>query len=137
MSSWKDLYVQHYTSKIKTLHPAEEVTNFIDRFFARTQFADPVASRHMFLYGNCYWFAVILKERFKTYLPRIWYDTLNNHFYTEICGILYDAKGAFIPEHNLTIDEYSSFYTWEDYKKFDQTHANRITKQCITFEEEN
>jgi hypothetical protein len=137
MSSWKDLYTQHYNSKIKTLYPAKEVENFINRFFARTQFADPITSRHIFLYGNCYWFAVILKERFKTYLPTIWYDSLNNHFYTCICGILYDANGAFIPEHNLTIDEYNSFYIWEDYKKFDRTHANRITKQCINFGEED
>lgn len=137
MSSWKELYVQHYTSKVHTLHSAEDVENFITRFFARTQFADIVTSRHPFLSGNCYWFAVILKERFKNYLPTIWYDSLNNHFYTCICGILYDAKGAFIPEHNLTIDEYSAFYIWEDYKKFDPIHAKRITKQCITFEEED
>lgn len=137
MAFWKELYAQHYTSKLNTIHPDENVEKFIDRFFARTEFADPITSRHPFLYGNCYWFAVILKERFKTYLPTIWYDTIDNHFYTCIGGILYDAKGAFIPKHGLTIDEYNAFYTWEDYKKFDPIHAKRITKQCITFEEED
>lgn len=135
MACWKDIYVQHYSSKFNILLSDPYVEQFINRFFARTEFADPITSRHIFLYGNCYWFAVILKQRFKDHLPRIWYDTLNNHFYTEIHGVLYDAKGAFIPEKNLTIDEYNSFYVWEDYKKIDPIHAKRITKQCITFEE--
>lgn len=122
---WKDLYRQHTTTKIQCANPDPNVVNFINNFFHHT-----ISDRQMFLHGNCYWFAVILKERFKDYLPTIWYDTIDNHFYTEIKGILYDALGAYIP---FTPINYDSFYIWEDYKKFDPTHAKRIETQCINF----
>lgn len=133
MPYWKELYNQEYSTKINTLMSSDDVNTFISRFLAPGKFSDIVSARQPYLSGNCYWFAVILKERFKDYLPKIWYDTLNNHFYTEICGILYDANGAFLPDKNLTIDEYNSFYIWEDYKKIDRTHAKRIERDCINF----
>lgn len=125
---WKDLYRQHTTSKVQCANPDPKIINFINKFFCRA----PISDRSIFLNGNCYWFAVILKERFKDYLPTIWYDTINNHFYTEIKGILYDAHplGAYIPSAPIN---YDSFYIWGDYKKFDPTHAKRIEAQCINF----
>jgi len=135
---WKNLYRQHTTTKIQCANPDPEIVNFINLFFCRAPFSNSITNRTFFLNGNCYWFAVILKERFKDYLPTIWYDAINNHFYTEIKGILYDANPlcAYIPSTPIN---YDSFYIWEDYKKFDPTHAKRIEAQCINFtwEDEN
>ena len=135
MTNWKDNYAAILSRKsIQTINPDHDVEKFIYNFFQRSP--QPEVCRDLFLHGNCYWFAVILKERFRNRLPTIWYDNINNHFYVEMRKVLYDARGAFRPTHQLTIDEYDAFYIWEDYKKFDRLHASRITEQCINFMED-
>lgn len=41
--------------------------------------------------GNCYYFSVILKERFPK--GKIMYDPVDNHFLFRYRGKLYDSKG--------------------------------------------
>ena len=130
MSFWKENYQHNFNISPES----NDIEQFISRFFCRTMFADPISNRSLFLHGNCYWFAIILKERFKNRLPIIWYDSTNNHFYTEIRGLLYDATGLITPE-KLNTTNYDSFYIWSDYAHFDPIHAERITRQCINFTE--
>lgn len=133
MATWKENYDQVLNKHIGKLHYTEEVTQFIFNFTNRDETIED-----FFLNGRCYWFAEMLKKRFADRLPKIWYDSLDNHFLVEIHSILYDAQGIWAPINNsLTEKRFNDFYIWEDYKKFDPIHAKRITKQCITFEEGN
>lgn len=75
--------------------------------------------KHTFLYGCCYWFAFILKERFN---GQIYYNPIENHFATKINGDLYDVSGE------ITCD---SFVLWDEYKKVDELEAARIERDCI------
>lgn len=130
MATWKENYLLAINKNLGKLTPDQEVINFINNFFINDK---NNVSRKSFVCGNCYWFALILKNRFPTKLPVIWYDTINNHFVTAICGILYDSYGVYAPTSPMTIDEFDAFYIWEDYKKIDPIHAARITENCITF----
>ena len=132
MKPWKENYAEILDHpSVRHIMPDEDIENFIERFFARSP--HPKECRDLFLHGNCYWFAVILHERFRNRLAEIWYDAINNHFYVCVRGVLYDANGAFIPEKQLTIDEYDAFKPWEEYRHFDRVHALRIIEQCINF----
>ena len=73
-----------------------------------------------FTQGCCYWFAVILKERFQ---GTIMYNPVDNHFASLIDGHLYDITGE------LTID--GSWYEWEIYSKIDTLETDRIVRDCI------
>lgn len=129
---WKDKY---RAAKIPIAGDLE-VINFINNFVGATSGNWRIVEHH-FLNGGCYWFAVILKERFAAYKPTIWYNTIENHFITEINNVLYDANGVYhayaFERHNT--DDYNEFYIWQDYKNFDPIHADRITRQCIEYKE--
>lgn len=71
--------------------------------------------------GNCFYFACILCIRFPT--GEIWYDEINNHFVCKINNTFYDWKGIYNPEYELV--------KWEDYRKIDALHFNRIIRDCI------
>lgn len=131
MATWKENYLFAVNKKLGKIHPDQEVLQFINNFFANDK---NDISRESFVCGNCYWFAAILKNRFPTKLPVIWYDTISNHFVTAICGVLYDAYGTYVPTNPMTIDEFNAFYIWEDYKQIDPIHAARIIKNCINKE---
>ena len=101
----------------------ETVLKFIHRFLAIDQFGDV---RKTFTSGCCYWFAAILRERFGGHIV---YDPVNNHFACVLpCGV-FDITGEIT-------DEFAGHY-WLEYKFIDPVHAERITRQCINFEEEN
>lgn len=81
--------------------------------------------KEMFLYGRCYWFAVILKERFS---GTIMYDPVMNHWATSIGDIgLFDASG-------LISDK--GFVIWDTYKLEDKLHTERLIAQCINYTED-
>lgn len=78
--------------------------------------------------GNCYYFAIILAERFKNYDPVLYYDTVDGHFITKINGIFYDWSGAL-----AFSDEYVSKYImkWSDLCEEDPIWSGRIVRDVI------
>jgi hypothetical protein len=78
--------------------------------------------------GNCYYFAIILSERFKQHNSVIYYNTLEGHFITQIENYFYDWCGIL----NYT-DEYISKYIlkWSDLYNIDQTGGDRIIRDVI------
>lgn len=73
----------------------------------------------IFTNGCCYWFAVILKERFQ---GTIMYNPIDNHFATLINGFLYDITGQISKK---------GWKEWDEYKKLDELETERIYKYCI------
>lgn len=97
----------------------EEIINFIKKFQA-------AGMADNFTRGFCYWFAVILKNRFPE--MRIFYDLIDGHFFcydleTKSC---YDAIGKFKQSYPL-----SRYADWEEYASIDPSHYNRILKSCV------
>jgi len=72
--------------------------------------------------GNCYYFAVILKERFPK--GKIIYDPISNHFLFKYRGHIYDSKG-------LDKEEREILYDWDRYENFDKSAYDRVVKYCI------
>lgn len=72
--------------------------------------------------GNCYYFAVILKERFG---GLIMYDVVNGHFAVYIDGILYDWHGIVIWE------DLSYYVEWDKFDDYDSLQKQRIIRDCI------
>lgn len=85
-----------------------------------SQFA---AARETFLGGCCYWFAVILRERFEA---EIYYDPIENHFVGKIGRQFYDVTG--------TLPDNGRYIPWETYKDTDEAHYNRLVRDCINKE---
>ena len=87
----------------------QAVTDFIKGF-------DEV--KDFFLYGYCFWFSVILANRF---YGEIWYLPVENHFVCKIDGNYYDVTGRVQPTNVI--------YRWADYP--DEIEKARIIKDCI------
>ena len=92
------------------------IQNFINLFDS---------SRDLFLNGMCYYFAVILKERFG---GKIYYSLSDNHFVTKIGDGLYDASGDVTYYYPKTV-------AWDEYIEIDPIHADRIIRDCIMKED--
>ena len=89
----------------------QEVMNFIKQFAEVKDF---------FLYGYCYWFAMILKKRFG---GTIYYMPIKNHFIVRIYNTYYDANGRVIPDEDV--------YPWGAYKYDNPIESERIIRDCI------
>lgn len=74
-----------------------------------------------FLHGNCYFFAKILKDRFR---GKICYLPIENHFITLIKGEYYDIRGKL-----NNIDE--TIFEWNRYKSFDEFDYKRVKRNWI------
>lgn len=72
--------------------------------------------------GNCYYFAVILKERFA---GEIYYDTIEGHFCTKIGESFWDFHGDCHP------DDPEAVIKWDDFDKYDHLQYNRIIRDCL------
>ena len=97
----------------------EEIIKFINKF-------QTAGMTDNFINGFCYWFAVILRNRFPE--MRIFYDLIDGHFFcydpeTKYC---YDAIGKFKQTYPL-----SRYADWEEYSSIDPIHYNRISELCI------
>ena len=78
-----------------------------------------------FTEGCCYWFSIVLKERFSYLDPEVMYDQVKNHFGCKIDGHIYDITG------DVTFE-----YAWENWievSNSDMSHAERIKRDCINF----
>jgi len=70
--------------------------------------------------GNCYYFCIILKERFKS--GKIVYDQIKGHFMFLYEGILYDYSGI------INCNTYSLL---DDIKSDDPLLYSRLERDCI------
>ena len=91
----------------------DEVEEFISRRF-------PVDCN--WLDGNCYYFAVILKDRFPE--GKICYDVIYGHFVFVYNKNVYDWRGINKETDGVLID-------WNQYQEYDELHANRIKRDVI------
>lgn len=91
-----------------------KILDFIDRRFGDTD--------SHWQDGNCYYFALILKDRFPS--GKIVYDPVDNHFLFKYLGVLYDSKG---------IDNRSNreVIKWDKYREFDEEDYKNVIKYCI------
>lgn len=78
--------------------------------------------------GNCYYFAVILKARFTN--GEIWYDAVDDHFIFKIENHFYDWNGTCI-QYEIDDKLLEHVYKWDEYKKIDPVHYERIIKDVI------
>lgn len=74
------------------------------------------------LCGNCYYFAIILKNRFPD--GCLVYDYINGHFMFKLNGMFFDYTGKITPEMSY-IEE------WESFKLNNPNRADRIIRDCI------
>lgn len=96
-------------------------TNSVNNFIGRFREHDSVIDT--FCFGCCYWFALILSERFKKDSAVIMYDEVENHFGVMVHGVVYDITG------DVTND-----YNWIPWSSLDDDLLrSRIIRDCIMF----
>ena len=77
---------------------------------------------------NCYYFARILKMRFK---GEIWYDLVEGHFLFRSFDKFYDW-GGWREEYDFDkLETIENLVKWSDYKKIDPVHYERIVRDVI------
>lgn len=101
--------------------------NEVEKFINKFKFLAPHAAEDLFLYGDYYYFSVILKERFKD-KAIMKYLIIDNHFITEIDGRMYDICGDITDN----VDR-KQMIDWNDMKDYDELLYNRIIRDCINF----
>ena len=72
--------------------------------------------------GNCYWFAIILKERFNL---KIYYLPVPGHFVAGDGEEFYDFNGRYDIEDNTPIIQF------EELKVTDISHYQRLIENCV------
>ena len=83
-----------------------------------------------FLFGNCYWYARILKERFSPWCKtEIMYNQVENHF----CCCLTNGAGSFLADIRgvFTTGIPDGWKKWEDYIVEEPIDAARVYRDCI------
>lgn len=73
--------------------------------------------------GNCYYFALILKTRFRK--GKIVYDVIDGHFLYLQGEKLYDHRGV----QDLT--DRSIIIEWDKFGEYDKNQKRRIIRDCI------
>lgn len=97
---------------------SKEVKDFIDRRFK---------SDCQWMNGNCYYFSLILADRFKSYSPCVYYDPIDGHFLCRIGSRFYDFTG----EHKYDKSDVEKFYKWDELKELDCTWYSRIVRDVL------
>ena len=97
--------------------------NKVEKFIKKFKFIYSKELEYVFTRGNCYFFAVILREHFG---GEIYYLPIENHFVCCIGKNFYDITGKIkLMEHP---------YKWTDYKDFDELDYKRVVRDCLNFE---
>ena len=92
----------------------DEVLEFIERrFYKDCNWLD----------GNCYYFALILKDRFPD--GKIYYDVLNGHFVYKYKGLYYDWVGIYEPECD------DDMVSWNQFRWYDSSQKDIIIRDCV------
>lgn len=89
-----------------------EIQEFIQRRFQ---------SDCNWLNGNCYYFSLILKDRFPGGL--IYYDVIDGHFIFKYLERYYDWSGEIHPEGCLV--------EWDKFEQYDSLQKQVIIRDCI------
>ena len=92
----------------------DEVLEFIHRRFPQ--------DCH-WLDGNCYYFALILKDRFPE--SRIVYDAIYGHFFVWYKDKCYDYAGERVWPGGAYV------IPWDEFDKYDSLVKERIVRDCI------
>ena len=96
-----------------------EISDFICRRFE---------SDSHWLDGNCYYFAVILRDRFPG--GNILYDVVEGHFLYHYAGRLYDWRGD-VSEKYLAGEYNDSLIDWNTFDEYDSLQKKYIIRDCI------
>ena len=99
---------------------SEDILFFIEKF----KFLEKVTIEILFTTGNCYYFSIILKERFKD--GKIYYLPIAIHFVLKNNGKFYDGCGEYGTNEKA--------YDWENFKKQNVSLSKKIERDCINFE---
>lgn len=78
----------------------------------------------VFTEGYCYWFAMILKERFD---GELMYNPVQGHFCCRVNGELWDITGE--------VQDDGNWQEWWLYQMNEPLDAERVRKACILKEE--
>ena len=97
-----------------------EIEKFISDF---KQYEHSFVLYNTFVYGYCYYFAVVLKARFEQ--AEIMYHH-TNHYMVKIDGKLYDITGDCTEQYNDGM-----LCRWDDLKIEDDLLYNRLVRDCI------
>ena len=97
----------------------DQVIFFINKFKAMY----PKEIQDAFLYGNCFWFAQILKQRFD---GSVYYLQINNHFITKIDTRYYDISGEVV-----NCAEKQDLISWQEYCLTEPRCASRVYRNCV------
>lgn len=89
-----------------------EVLEFINRRFKKDC---------NWINGNCYYFSIILKDRFPK--GRICYDVIYGHFVFLYQDKLYDWTGLY--------DNAGYLVEWDNFEEYDSLEYERIVRDCI------
>lgn len=98
--------------------PSQEVIDFIKRRFK---------SDCDWVNGNCYYFALILADRFKCRDSSIYYDLIDGHFICKIDNAFYDWNGL-VKYSERDLDH---IVEWNKYYNIDDLHYSRIYNDVI------
>ena len=71
--------------------------------------------------GNCYYFAIILKNRFPK--GKIYYDVVNGHFIFWFEGKFYDWNGV--------VKSKGYCIAWDLFGEYDSFRKERIVRDCV------
>ena len=93
-----------------------KVLKFINDFVSFS----PEILKNVFYNGYCYWFALILAERFK---GEIWFNPTIVHFATKINNTLYDINGI--------VETNNDWISWEEFQWTRQEAVKSIVDSCI------
>ena len=101
----------------------DDILGFIARRFPITE-----SDNDHWMTTNCYYFARILKSRFK---GELWYDLVDGHFLFKRGDYFFDWSGI-RTQYDLDKPEtVDNLVRWSDYKKIDPTHYDRICRDVI------
>ncbi len=103
---------------MKKMYSNEEIEDFIDTFRV---FGKSV--RKCFTEGNCYWFAIILHERFPN--GYIMLNPIVNHFAYKLNDKLYDITGCCDKTYE------GEWVDWNYYQLSEPQHSKRIKNYCM------
>ena len=97
--------------------------NKVEEFIEKFKFKYKKELEYVFSYGNCYYFALILKDRFH---GEIYYLPIKNHFICKIEKEYYDINGkASMNEQPLK---------WDVIKKTKLKMKEQVARDCLKFE---
>ena len=100
--------------------------NNVEKWIKKFKFVCAEELETVFTEGNCYYFAVILREHFG---GEIYYLPIENHFICKINKNFYDITGKVIPEEEPVC--------WTTFKDIDELEYNRVIRDCIDFKTRN